>query len=308
MPFRPMLASNEIPGPEDLRFPMLVSPKVDGIRCCIIDGVPLSRKLKPIENRHVTKLLTGLPPLDGELVVGSATSKNGFDASQSGIMSRDGEPDFTYLVFDIGAQPGDYPFVARLKQAHQHVRSLSLPFVRALEHFIAHDQTDLDMYEKNFLAVGYEGLMIRDPHGKYKHGRSTLKEGLLLKMVRKRRDEVILVGFSERMHNENEKVKDERGLSKRSTHKANKSGTDMLGKFHCIWADEARQAKVTGKELTFECGSGFDHEFAKHVWNNKHLFWNKVATIEYREETKDGKPRFPVWKGLRHADDMGSPA
>jgi ATP-dependent DNA ligase len=81
----------------------------------------------------------------------------------------------------------------------------------------------------------------------------------------------------------------------------------MLGKFVCIWADATRQAKVTGKEKTFECGSGFDHEFAKYAWDHQYEYACKIATIEFREITKDGKPRFPVWKGLRHADDMGSP-
>ena len=53
-----------------VRFPVLASPKLDGVRCVIRDGVAMTRTLKPIPNRHVRAMLAHLPDLDGELIAG----------------------------------------------------------------------------------------------------------------------------------------------------------------------------------------------------------------------------------------------
>ena len=43
---KPLLACEE--PLDDVKFPVYVSTKLDGIRCLIIDGVAYSRSLKPI--------------------------------------------------------------------------------------------------------------------------------------------------------------------------------------------------------------------------------------------------------------------
>jgi DNA ligase-1 len=61
--FKPMLAS-----PADmskLRFPLWLSPKLDGIRALVINGVVMSRSLKPIPNQHVQSLFGHLEGYDG---------------------------------------------------------------------------------------------------------------------------------------------------------------------------------------------------------------------------------------------------
>src|SRR5690554_4631311 len=96
MSFKPMLAAS-CDNLDALKYPLLATPKIDGIRCLIIDGVAMSRSLKPIPNRFIQSVI-GKPEfngLDGELLVGDS-----FQAATSGIMSGDGEPDFRYYVFD----------------------------------------------------------------------------------------------------------------------------------------------------------------------------------------------------------------
>lgn len=66
MTFKPMLAATVVDRTK-LRFPFLASPKLDGIRCIVLDGQVLSRSLKPIRNKFIVKQLQGLPNLDGEL-------------------------------------------------------------------------------------------------------------------------------------------------------------------------------------------------------------------------------------------------
>lgn len=103
-PQKPMLA---VDAPTKISFPMLASPKLDGIRCTVWGGEAFSRSLKPIPNAFVTETIraAALPyVLDGELVVGPAQAKDVYRRTVSGVMSRDGEPDFTFWVFDIVRQ------------------------------------------------------------------------------------------------------------------------------------------------------------------------------------------------------------
>ena len=98
---KPML-SHTITDTSAVKCPVLVSQKLDGIRCLIIDGVAVSRNLKPIRNEFVQSVI-GTPKyngLDGELIVGATFAKDCYRVTNSGVMSKDGEPDFTYHVFD----------------------------------------------------------------------------------------------------------------------------------------------------------------------------------------------------------------
>src|SRR5262249_7923983 len=130
MTFRPMLAAT-LEDVEAVNYPVLVSPKIDGIRCLIHDGQPVTRKLKPIPNHYVRHKLQGLPPFDGEITVGPMDAGM-FDRTQSAIMSHDGEPDFTYWVFDNTAAP-DVPFHLRLDWVRSRAGMYG-PMVQMLEH------------------------------------------------------------------------------------------------------------------------------------------------------------------------------
>ena len=50
--FKPMLAC-ECTDLSQVKFPILASSKLDGIRCTIFGGVAYSRSLKPIPNKFV---------------------------------------------------------------------------------------------------------------------------------------------------------------------------------------------------------------------------------------------------------------
>ena len=106
--FKPMLAASatneEI---EKFTFPLMASPKLDGIRAIVLDGVVMSRSLKPIRNKKVQELF-GKPEfngLDGELILGSPTDPNCFNHSTAlmGEELREEVKDLEicYYVFDV---------------------------------------------------------------------------------------------------------------------------------------------------------------------------------------------------------------
>ena len=52
--------------------------------------------------------------------------------------------------------------------------------------------------------MGGEGLILRNPDGVYKFGRSTPKQQLSIKVKFFEQDEFEVIGFTERMHNANQ--------------------------------------------------------------------------------------------------------
>ena len=76
--FKPMLAG-KAPDTSEIRFPIMVSAKLDGVRCIVINGVAMSRSLKPIPNKYVQSVLShGFNNLDGELIIGETTDNIAF--------------------------------------------------------------------------------------------------------------------------------------------------------------------------------------------------------------------------------------
>lgn len=287
--FKPMLSAtcDDI---TKLTYPVLASPKLDGIRCIILDGVPYTRTMKPIPNDHVRKLLTGLPDLDGELIVGSPTGDDVINRTTKGIMKKTGAPEFTYWVFDC---PTDgRVFSKRLGRTYYD--QVELPnFCRIVEHELIGNTEVLDGFERKCVELGYEGIMVRDPEGRYKHGRSTLRDRGLAKVKRWQDDEFEIVGYEEEQHNGNEATKDAFGKTKRSTHKANKTGTGTLGALLCNTKDGVEFSVI-----------GLSKAERAELWADRVNLPGRYAKVKYFGFTPDGKPRFPGLLGLRHADDM----
>lgn len=288
---RPMKAPSKSLRPADLRtlknFPFYGSRKVDGIRCLIIGGQAMSRKLKPIPNAYIQECLRGLPELDGELLLRCPSDSHvAFERVTSAVMSRDGRPDFRFWVFDCFKNPSD-PFEKRYALAQRIVTSLDIPCVRLLEHEVLRTYAELEAYEAESVAEGYEGAMLRTASGPYKQGTGTLKEEFLLKCKRFEDDEAEVIGFEEEMANLNEAKVNALGLAERSSHKAGKAGKATLGKLVCKWGDHVLHV------------SGFRADVAHEIWDNRERYMGKIATFAYQELTSAGLPRFPQFKGWR---------
>lgn len=298
---KPLLAAT-LEDVNSITYPVIASPKLDGVRCLIKDGKALSRSLKPIPNKHVQSIIAEynhkLDGLDGELLIG-AHDETVFRRTTSGVMSIEGEPDFVYCVFDAWGSVGDYR--RRLSCIRELFHSLNNghpcsqvgPLKIVASKTINNSETLLQ-YETECLARGYEGVMIRDPNGEYKHGRSTLKEGILLKLKRFVDNEAIIIGFEELMHNENEATLDELGYTERSTSRAGLVPAGMLGALLVRSQDG----------INFKIGSGFDAKQRKQMWKQRKKLLGQFVTYKSFPMGGKDKPRFPIFKGIRHPEDM----
>jgi len=282
--------------PKKARFPYLGSSKLDGVRAIIRGGVVLSRNLEPIPNKHVQRKfgIAGLDDLDGELIAGNAHSATTFGNTMSGVTKREGEPSVTFNVFDRIRTDG-CPFDIRLASATRVVREEGVPDVHILHHTKIYTQEDLDQFEESNVDTGYEGVMVRDPAGPYKMGRSTVNENYLLKVVQFETAEAEIIGYAEEMHNANEKVTNERGVVKRQSLRANMHGKGILGKLLV-------RDLTTGVE--FGVGSGLTLRQKTVLWPRAKSLKGLIITYKFKPAGMKDKPRFPVFKGFRSKIDL----
>lgn len=278
----------------ELKYPVYATPKIDGIRCLIVKGVAMSRSLKPIPNKHIQKVLgqKAFNGFDGELVV-----KGTFQDVSSAVMSEDGKPDFTYCVFDIVDEDSDY--LERMESLKNWVMHNVPPVLTFLLPTRILDKNQLQGCLDTYLKAGHEGAMVRSGDGPYKYGRSTIKEGYLLKVKPFDDAEAVIVDFEEQMHNGNQAKRSEVGRMKRSSHKANKSGKDTLGALVCrnyvLWPDQE-----------FNIGSGMDDALRLKIWKNKAKYRGKFIKFKYQKIGTKDRPRIPVFLGFRDSRDLDS--
>jgi len=285
---RPMLATDA--DFEKLVFPLLASAKLDGVRAIVQGGVVLSRSLKPIPNKWVQAQLGSFENLDGELIVGEPTSKSCYRDTVSHVMSHDKEDfDLRFHVFDYVRNPSD-PYHKRHGGIYFDAIRKNLVTLHP-QHVVTCLCTLLELEEK-MLDKGYEGLILRSPDAPYKFGRSTVKEGYLLKLKRFVDAEAVVIGFEERMHNGNEATTNELGRTKRSSHKEGKTGRGDLGAILVRFGD-----------IEFNIGTGFDDAERQLVWDNQTQYLGKSAKFKYFPVGVKDAPRHPVFLGWREGID-----
>lgn len=282
-------------------YPLLGSPKLDGIRAIVLDGVVYSRNMKPIPNKWIQRNLPlhAMNGWDGELIVGPVGAPDVFNVTQSGVMRAEGTPDFTFYAFDaIAKYAPNLQFIERFIGLKRNVATLRFKQVKLVPQTTLCNEDEVNEFEAKMLAKGFEGVMLRSGKMPYKHGRSTMKERGLMKLKQFADSEAIVLGVVEQMENTNESIKDELGRGKRSSHKAGKIPKATLGALH---------VRDVASGVEFEIGSGFDDATRKELWALRDTYGTIIGqTIKYKFQPAGvkEKPRFPVYLGIRHPNDI----
>lgn len=307
---KPMLAAKR-KVQHQFKFPLWVTPKIDGIRCLNNEGYAMSRSFKQIPNIYIQNFFrtrfasVEAHGLDGELdllPIGDMLSKRPptFQEVSSAVTSVDGEPDFVYRIFDIQGTDGYMNRMERLADLYQKFMQIYPSDMHRIEFlfpFQVTNQEQLDAYVQIQLAAGKEGAMARVGNLPYRvprgggENRSTFNEGYLIKIKPLESDEATIVGFEEEMENTNEQIADEIGRMKRSSHQEGKVGKGRLGALICtspLWPD-----------VTFNLGSGLTGPLKDEIWGNQAFFMGKKVTYKYQEIGSLDRPRQPVFVGLR---------
>ena len=295
-----MLASG-ITDYDKVTYPKYLSPKLDGIRVVINNGVVYSRSGKPIRSKVVQELF-GRPDmnmLDGELIYGTPTAHNVFNATSSFVMSESvpegmSKDNIHLYVFDFVDNTKHFSqrnIVAGhiVEAARWHKVPVSL-----ITQTVVNDSEEMLAHEARLLSLGYEGVMIRSIQGMYKHGLATEKSQDLLKVKRFVDDESEIIGYEELMHNGNEATTNELGRTERSSHKENLMGMDTLGALVC----------KTKEGVVFKIGTGYDADTRKKLWNIRGTLLRQLVKYKSFPIGVKDAPRLPVFLGLRDKDDL----
>ena len=275
---------------EKAKFPYAATPKIDGIRFLMVGGAALTRSFKPIRNEYLQKILSSNLPegIDGELTSGSTFQEC------SSIMRIKGEPDFKVWIFDFVNPKGEVkPYKERMDELRKF-ENFNIPSYEILFPTIVSNQEQIDHLMINNLNAGYEGLMLRDPNGIYKFGRSSVKENILLKVKEFMDDEAEIISFREKMINTNEGLKDNFGRTKRSSCQDGLKPSGTLGGL----------ILRNSEGLEFSCGSGLNDALRDEVWKNKSKYLGKLVKYKFMSKGIKDLPRHPVFMGFRDETDL----
>ena len=278
-----MLASNEEWDLKDLCYPVIVSPKYDGIRAIRYkDGELLTRRQKKIPNLfirdRIREELKDLPGLfDMEIICGE-----NYHLTESAVMSEvhEREHDVVAFVFDyIGVKQSlSTPYVDRLNALSE--LGYRMNYCMIAPNRVINWEHELLSYAQYVEALNMEGLIIRNPNGPYKQGRCSVASQFMLKFVHYETDEAMVVGWEPAMEN----------LDTSCKKKSNLRPKQMVGSLQCV---SARWPKG------FSVGSGWDHDTAKTWYNNRDLILGETIKFKYKPYGTKDAPRQPVWLGFR---------
>ena len=147
------------------------------------------------------------------------------------------------------------------------------------------------------MALGYEGVMLRDARSPYKNGRGTLSKQDLMKLKQFEDAEAVVEGFEELLHNSNEASTSALGLTERSHSKDGMVGMDTLGALRVV----GRGGRWDG--VRFNVGSGFDAATRAAIWADRASWEGRLVKFKFFPIGSKEAPRFPIFLGERHPDD-----
>lgn len=257
-----------------LRYPVIATPKIDGIRCAVENGKLRTYNKKPVPNRYVNQVLGQIihfiEGFDGELIVKGTD----FNGTQSGIMSEYGEPDFHFIVFD--KHDSTKPYKQRIEEialASKMLRDTGYEEAERIFNIgyeLCRTAQELQYFWDSCVSLGYEGAIANSPEGFYKNGRSGLKEQLSIKLKQWHDDEAVIV-----------EVREEISVA-----------GEPKGRAGVLWVRHAN-----GCEFGV---AGMDDATKALYWRNRKSMPGLTVSFKYQDWPVGGNPRFPGLKGVRY--------
>jgi DNA ligase-1 len=264
----PMLAHDYNKRGKDIKFPCYAQRKLDGVRCLAISSSGLfSRTGKAFPHMdHIRAEINSLPKgtiLDGELYSDSLNFQEIVGLVKKETLKPEDAPKMLkiYLcVYDTvqdGTNEERNAYLKNLFKTHKFKALKLLPTD------IANNLDDVKKLHAEYVADGYEGLILRNKAGLYKVGHRSAD---LQKYKEFKDDEYKIVGFKE---------------------------GDGIEKGCVIWVCETKDKKP------FSVRPRGTHEDRAEAFKSASKQLGKKLTVRFQELTEDGIPRFPVGLAIR---------
>lgn len=290
-----MKAPHEILLPDQHTYPLLVSTKLDGNRCFILNGKFYTRSMKPQPNQNLRRHLAGIAEwtertgcaVDGELW----STEMEFNELQSVVRSHHVViPDHVrFYAFDLLTADGNLslPFRERdyfLKDMYEYHGWLHTHY---LSHFYIETPEALTWMYDTALRSGHEGLILRNPKGRYKAGRATVREGLMFKMKPFETIDAKVIGWSEQesIRMDAPRHLNEMGFLARTSRAEHLFKAGTMGSLQVM--DE------TGRVFSIGWGPGWNHAKRQMLWNDRHNLLNQWVEVRAFPHGEKDLPRQP---------------
>jgi DNA ligase-1 len=289
---------------------LLGQPKVDGMRVHASDEIiPTSRSGKPWKQKALISWCQAHPSaagFDGEVVPGHVYHEDAFREGMSETRSADGSKVMTYWLFDHVSYAAysywdRYRFLEdKIAELGEFQESDSYHMRLALVETVRLESVaQVREYEEKCLAHKWEGAMLRVNDLPYKHGRSTNRQGYLIKLKRYVDAEAVVTGYEPWYQNENEPTLSPLGYTVRSAHQEGKVALERLGAWHVELA--------TDRSVKFKIGvmQGVTHLDRDRLWQNRDAYIGR--TCKFKHQGIGGGydvPRQPVFLNWRDSTEF----
>lgn len=314
--FKPMLACDW--HEEKLKFPCIVQPKLDGVHSLNRHGKCLGRSLKPHENRYVTELFSKPEyhgfcgeKIDADL---GATHPDLCRITSGNLRRIEGEPNITWVLFDyVTEETKNLGYVQRMNALEDYTDSFNFDApsnesILIIESTEVNSMEELLELENQYLDLGYEGIIIRDPNAPYKYGRCGKTFMGCWRVKRFIEEEILVDKINEGMHNANEAKTNELGRTERSTHQENMQPNGLLGNMEGTTIKDIHDPQSgellipEGSRVTVSPGE-MDHKMRKFYFENpSEIVGHTIKFKMFPKGVKD-KPRFPTYVSHRNEND-----
>lgn len=315
--FKPMLFANESISAEDIVYPQLCSYKLDGIRCIVHPEHGLmTRSLKPIVNKQLQDKFQPLVDiaqknhiiLDGEIyshirsfqeITRAVMTQDLYDAKTLAKIEKEGYSNpaeysrilvenMQFWCFDCvyyNDDGPDTPFHNRLTLIKSVSDLISTDVFVPCKQVIVKSAEDTQKIYELGLKYNYEGVIIKNPSGRYKFGRTTLKENLGYKFKPYIEKSAIIKGVVQatEVRDGVESTINELGYSVTSKKKDDRVLIDKASAFLVDW--EGRDLKVTIAATDAE---------KEQIWADRDMFIGCELLFKAMDVGAKDLPRHPV--------------
>ena len=305
-----MQIKNVMKGPNEIvafdhhaiTYPQLASQKFDGYRMLNLCGErQLSPAMKDFPNLNLFGHLLDLNNhlkrhrlvVDGEIWSPYLT----FDELKSIIRSfkKPVPSHVKYYIFDIMSESewdneNEQPFLNRYLEYSQGLRGF--PNVLPVEQYHVIDATEAEDMFNQQIRAGHEGIILRQHHARYKHGRTTLNQDGMWKFKEFLTQDGIIIGVEEQMRLKAgvERTRDERGQLEREYRAELYEPAGMVGAF---------LVEHEGKRFKVKPGKGYDNDMKINLWELHNTLIGAHCEFKHMPHGAKDKPRIGSLVRLR---------
>jgi hypothetical protein len=271
---------------EEVRYPVRVEPKLDGLRCIAIKhgGVVtmFTRSGSEIDTLPTVKSALESAPWDDFVLDGEVMGRD-WNESASVVMSKKNNKDdsgMIYNVFDAmhfddwRTQANESPLPERVELVNELVTQVESDHVTTVVGSTVNDHSELMAFYSKTMEKGYEGIMLKDIRSPYVFKRSDA----VLKLKPVTTYEGVVVG-----------------------HYEGNRGTKREG----LWGGFL---VLMPNGIVTKCGGGFNDKQRAEISIDPDSWIGRIVELEGQPDpltadglTADGKVRFPVF--IRERDE-----